>query len=159
MTFIPTILPNDVVATVDIPNYVIGDLLSLILGDIVVETAGRYELSPDAYSGIASTTSIRIIDAYLASVLLMKRRTILLAFYQLDEHDSVNVNLLRLLVTLLHQDPTFRQAITQESIIPPDLELDDIIEFDVTDIPPGFIDDVNSYRATLDILSTLGSRR
>lgn len=162
MTFIPTILPKDINAVIDIPDDFIGDMLEWIKDSVITDVGDHYELSPALHGNVNPKHSdpnvIAISHEFLANLLIKKYPLELMMYYQQNEHKSINVGLLHVLVRLLHRDSLFMSARNKE-LLPTSEPLEDMIEFDeAATIPITMYQDQASYTTTMDIITKLANQ-
>jgi len=162
MTYIPTTLPDNISAQIDIPDDFVTDMLELIKDTVIIETGDHFSLSPLLSGGMCDDSktkdkdTIIISHEFLANLLIKKYPIELMIYYQQNKDNSLNVDLIYVLVKLLHDDPAFLAARNKELLPTSDL-LEDMITFDeqILKIPPNMYNDIASYKTTMDIIASL----
>jgi len=162
MALIPTTLPQNVEAYIEIPIDTLTRLFQTIIDDAVIMFDEMYVINPD--TGIHPTEhgNITIINfEYITDIILRDMTLELIKYQQITVDNKINKPLLLFLIAQLYRHPYFMMAMRNlidntTQFVPAAINVEDDVEFDSSDgHVAGWYSDQESRDVTLDILQKL----
>jgi len=162
MALIPTTLPQNVEAYIEIPTETLNRLFRTVMDDAVIMFDEMYVLNPDTGIHPTDVGNITIIKfEYIEDIILTEMTLELIKYQQITVDNKINKPLLLFLIAQLYRHPYFISALRNllnntTQFVPEAVNIEDDIEFDEdNNSPVGWYDDQGSRSVTVDILQKL----